>query len=387
LTGGASTDGLGGLRVLLVEAAARGVAPRLDAAIWVAGELHQFSSTDGPPALFDLASLTKPLASGLVALSLAAEGLLDLEARGSDGASARQLLDHSAGYAEWRPLFKVCFGDETARRIFLSPWQRARDAGGFDRGRHLMTEVVSVTGPALSPGERTVYSDLGFLKLQQRLEAAGQDTLATVFARRVAQPFGVDLRFIDLTQPLTPPQPGASPVPEAMPTGHLRPRPPAPGQERDLAGVPVSEVGFAAAQVDDDNAFALGGIAGHAGLFGTVEAVAVAGARFLEECEGARRLGPPDLAALFCGPSGPGGKGLGWDRPSGASSLGTLLGRGALGAVGHLGYTGTSLWIDRDRRLSVALCTNRVRHGRDNLLIRDFRPRFHDAVARTFGLA
>ncbi len=151
--------------------------------------------------------------------------------------------------------------------------------------------------------------------------------------------------------------------------------------------MPQSDLGLAPGLVDDDNAFALGGIAGHAGLFGTARAVAIAGARFLEECEGARRIGPAVLARAFCGPSGPGGRGLAWDRPSGKSSLGAILGKGPRGAIGHLGYTGTSLWIDCDRRVVVALCSNRVLYGRENLLIRDFRPRFHDAVARTFGLA
>ncbi len=149
----------------------------------------------------------------------------------------------------------------------------------------------------------------------------------------------------------------------------------------------MTDVGLSPGVVDDDNAFALGGIAGHAGLFGSAREVALAGARFLEECEGAGRIGPPGPSRAFCGPSGPGGRGLGWDRPSGKSSLGTLFGKGPRGAIGHLGYTGTSLWVDLDRRVAIALCSNRVLFGRENQQIRDFRPQFHDAVARTLGLA
>jgi CubicO group peptidase (beta-lactamase class C family) len=368
------TDELG---ALLVEASSDGVAPRLDAAIWVAGDLHEVSSSRDAPALFDLASLTKPLASGLVALSLAAEGKLDLEARTGDGVTVSQLLNHSAGYAEWLPFFKSCFDEEIARAIF----SRDPSPAAFERSRGIVADLISVARPAHSAGKQTLYSDVGFLKLQQHLEAAGRESLATLFAERVTKRLGVDLRFFDLTRP------NASAIPSSVPTGKLRPRPPAPGQEQAQAGLPVIDVGLCPGQVDDDNAFALGGIAGHAGLFGTATAVAVAGVRFLQECEGEGRLGPRALARAFCGPSGPGGRGLGWDRPSGKSSLGTVLGKGSQGAVGHLGYTGTSLWIDCDRRVVVALCSNRVLQGRENLLIRDFRPRFHDAVARTFGLA
>lgn len=373
--------GVDQLGTLLVEAVTRGVAPRLDAAIWIEGELHELSSSGKAPAPFDLASLTKPLASGLVALSLAAEDRLDLEAATAEGPSARQLLDHSAGYEEWRPFFKACFDDETTRQIFKAPWSSAWAASAFERSRQIVGQLVSAARPSGAPGKQTTYSDVGFLKLQQRLEAAGGETLSALFARRVAQPLGLELGFVDLARVK------AANLPAALPTGKLRPRPPAPGQEQELAGLPMSDVGPAPGQVDDDNAFALGGIAGHAGLFGTAGAVALAGARFLEECEGRGRLGPSELARAFCGPSGAGGRGLGWDRPSGRSSLGTLLGQGSLGAVGHLGYTGCSLWVDRDRRVSIALCSNRVLLGRENLMIRDFRPRFHDAVARTFDLA
>jgi CubicO group peptidase (beta-lactamase class C family) len=380
LISGRPATGWGGLRALLVDASVTGVAPRLDAAIWLAGELHELSSSGDGPAPFDLASLTKPLASGLVALSLSAEGKVELDAATADGPTVRQLLDHSAGYPEWLPFFRACFPDVVARRIFVDPRaEPARLGAAFARSREITSRSVAAARPEHVAGTQTAYSDVGFLKLQQHLEAAGGDTLAALFASRVARPLGVHLQFVDLAQ-------ASLAALQAVPTGTRRPRPPAAGQELALADLPAATVGLLPGQVDDDNAYALGGIAGHAGLFGTAGAVALAGARFLEECEGAGRLGPADLARTFCGPSGPGGRGLGWDRPSGRSSLGTILGRGRQGAIGHLGFTGTSLWIDRDRRLSVALCSNRVLLGRDNEQIRDFRRSFHDAVARTLGL-
>jgi CubicO group peptidase (beta-lactamase class C family) len=79
---------------------------------------------------------------------------------------------------------------------------------------------------------------------------------------------------------------------------------------------------------------------------------------------------------------------LGFDTPSVESSAaGRLIGRTPPGAFGHLGYTGTSLWVDRARRLSVALLTNRTALGRENLRIQEFRPAFHDAVSKALGLS
>jgi len=365
------------LSALLADAAASGVAPRLDAAVWIDGDLREASSHQGERGVFDLASLTKPLASGLVALSLAADGSLDLDAPDPQGIAIRRLLDHSAGFESWRPLFVRCLEDRIAGSVFAGA--SGSDARlGFRRGRELMAEVVAAEMPTAPAGAQTRYSDLGFLRLQRRLEAAAGEPLDLAFHRRVADPLNLGLRFVDLAA-------GQS-LPEALPTGFFRPRPPAPGQEATAAGLPSTAVGPRPGEVEDDNAFAMGGVAGHAGLFGTARAVAMAGACFLQECEGRGRLAPANLAREFCGPSGPEGRGLGWDRPSGSWSLGTVLGRGPRGAVGHLGFTGTSLWVDLDRRVAIALCTNRVFHGRENLMIHDFRPRFHDAVARSLEL-
>jgi len=142
--------------------------------------------------------------------------------------------------------------------------------------------------------------------------------------------------------------------------------------------------------VNDDNAWALGGVAGHAGLFASAGAVAALGQAWLDALEGrGGGLLDPRVAAAFARVQGPAGttRALGWDTPSReGSSLGRRLGRGPRGALGHLGFTGTSLWIDRDAGVVVALLTNRVHPTRESERIRDFRPRFHDAVAGALGI-
>ena len=379
----APTGAAAEITALLAEAVALGVAPRLDAAWWRDGEIGSASSHTGAPALFDLASLTKPLATGLCALGLIAEGTITLDAPLAHGESVRQLLNHSAGYASWRPVFQAALADAEARQIFEAPPSPYGRATAFARSAQLTWAAVEAERPRHSPGAHGAYSDLGMLVLQRHLEQASGLRLAELFRTRVAEPLGLSLGFVDLRS--------SAPRPRALPTGTERPRPLAPGQETALAGgLARATIGEQPGEVDDDNAYALGGVAGHAGLFGTAAAVALAGGRFLEELAGAGRLAPARLARHFCEPSGPpaANRALGWDRAAAVgSSLGTRLGRGPRGAIGHLGFTGVSLWLDLDRQVALALCSNRVWFGRDNQLLRDFRPRFHDAVARAFDLA
>jgi CubicO group peptidase (beta-lactamase class C family) len=132
------------------------------------------------------------------------------------------------------------------------------------------------------------------------------------------------------------------------------------------------------------------GVAGHAGLFGTARDVAAFGQAVLDDRAGAGRLAPPEdwATALRRDPVTPGSTcALGFhtrlpDDPVGDSSAGRRVGMKSPGAVGHVGFTGTSLWIDLARDLVIALCTNRTAgpRGRAEVRIREFRPRFHDAV-------
>jgi CubicO group peptidase (beta-lactamase class C family) len=141
--------------------------------------------------------------------------------------------------------------------------------------------------------------------------------------------------------------------------------------------------------VNDDNAWAMGGAAGHAGVFSTALEVAAFGQVWLDVLHGRGTIVPSGAAEEFARRDATPGttRALGWDTPSAeASSLGTSLGRRGWGAIGHLGFTGTSLWIDRNREVVVALLTNRVHPSAANEKIRAFRPRFHEAVAEALGI-
>ncbi|HVG61436.1 MAG TPA: serine hydrolase, partial [Hyalangium sp.] len=164
---------------------------------------------------------------------------------------------------------------------------------------------------------------------------------------------------------------------------------PAPGQEQMWGELPTRA--SPPGEVDDDNAWVMDGVSGHAGLFGTAVDVARFGQAVLEGCAGSPALAPGPLwhRLLATDPLVPGStRSMGFDSPSAeGSSAGHFIGNAPPGAVGHLGFTGTSLWVDLRRSLVVALVTNRVAHGRKELRIRDFRPFFHDVVVEALGIA
>jgi CubicO group peptidase (beta-lactamase class C family) len=370
---------------LLASAERSGVAPNLRGAL-IRGGVRTLLPPDDDDLCFDLASLTKPLCTGICALGLLARGELALEKpaktylpelAGTVGSpTVRQLLDHSAGLPAWRPLFRSVMADADGKALYDASASAQTRQRGFGTGRQLIHAGALAQILEVPPGERALYSDVGFLWLEAiltRVSGKPLDALYGDFMRQAK--CSRHPRFFDLAR-------GEAPQDTCAPTGELRPRPPAEGQDAALEGVVATEVGLRPGEVDDDNAYAAGGVAGHAGLFGTAAEAAEVGQLFLEDLQGARRLAAPELVQAFVGPSGPGKRGLAWDRPARkGSSLGTRLGRGRRGAVGHLGYTGCSLWIDLDRDLVVALLTNRVLPDRRNDAIRAFRPRFHDAVA------
>jgi CubicO group peptidase (beta-lactamase class C family) len=383
---------------LLEQAVREGVAPGFAAALLLRGEwLHLSAAGVAGPELgpvlpttwFDLASLTKPLATGLCALRLAQLGQIELDApvarylprfarNGKADLELQDLLDHTSGLPAWRPYFRAVAEDAVGGPAFGG----APNEAAFARGRELV--AAAVDGEALATPRRTatVYSDVGFLALGRVLAEAAGEPLDVLVRREVFERLGVrDLSYFDLARGPVPPDLALAA------TGSTRPREPAAGQEAELAGLPLAPVGLRPGEVDDDNAFACGGVAGHAGLFGTVGAVAQLAQAFLEETEGAGKLASAELAHRFATPRPGSTRALAWDRPSPESSaLGSRLGRGPRGALGHLGFTGGSVWIDLDAKLVVALCSNRTLTGRGNQGIKSFRPRFHDAVAAELGL-
>lgn len=318
--------------------------------------------------VFDLASLTKVVCTTALCLELKLFGpLRRWLPTASVDVDTMDLLFHRSGL----PPFLQYFEQEMKAHPELFDADcpvRVREAVRFS----VLSRALE-TRPEAAPGEKAIYSDVGFILLGAALEAASGRRLDELFAERIAEPLGLSAGFRRLSQAL--------PLPESLAdTGNTRPREHAPGQEGSF-DVPFRP--GRRGEVDDDNAWCLEGVSGHAGLFGTAHDVATFGQAVL-----GGELSPPvpwhrDAAT-------PGStRACGFDTPGEeAPSCGARFGKkGPRGAIGHLGFTGTSLWIDLDRQLVVALLTNRVALGRANLKIREFRPRFHEAVLDALSLA
>jgi CubicO group peptidase (beta-lactamase class C family) len=295
-------------------------------------------------SLFDLASLTKILATtpAWIVLASATPGILDrglnlwfpdlpLEKR---NITPRHLLAHASGLPAWRPYYLHTVeqserAEFTLRKIFAEPFQYA-------------------------PGQGCVYSDLGFMLLGFVLAAETGEGLAAFTQRRIFEPLGLaeELMF--------------------LPTAH---------EGRIVCTRRDEPPGI----VNDLNARALGGVAGHAGLFGTANGVGKVMGHIVRSMKREDGFFNHATVELFSRESGFPGcqRGLGFDMPgSEAPSCGRLF---SANSLGHTGFTGTSAWLDLEKDLVAVLLTNRVFMGESDFRIKQFRPAVHDAVMKDLG--
>jgi CubicO group peptidase (beta-lactamase class C family) len=302
--------------------------------------------------VFDLASLTKPLATTLAVLTLMEHDQLRLDhtledfmmlSRGTDKAeiSIRHLLYHNSGLPDYRPYFKEL------------------DPADPTRNRELILGRILEEPLKYAIGEKVVYSDLGFILLRGVIETASGRRLDDIVREEIYLPMQLkDLFFVDPENP--PPADGFAST-ENCPwrQGHIR-------------GV-----------VHDENAYAVGGVDGHAGLFGTAAAVHALLMEILGTYSQNRShcVLNPELLRDFLDYGKETDRALGFDRPAvKGSASGYCFSRNS---VGHLGFTGTSFWMDLDRSIIILLLTNRIHPSRDNEKIRNFRPILHDAIMAT----
>jgi CubicO group peptidase (beta-lactamase class C family) len=315
--------------------------------------------------IYDLASLTKPLATATSVLLLvqaeklqldAAVGNILVELKGTPigAATLRDLLAHRSGLPGWRPLYERLVIEGLA-------WGRAEPSVV----RQAVLRLIKGEPLVSQIGEQSLYSDLGFILLGFAVERTSGLLLDEYFNRAVAQPLGTRLLCFNRAAASL----SRSSVSECR--DRIAPTEWDEWRKRLLKG-----------EVHDENAAAMGGVAGHAGLFGTAESVLAVSGLWLAAYLGESSLLDAKLVREFTSrqsKSPQSSWALGWDTPSVPSSSGTHF---SPQAFGHLGFTGTSIWIDPQRRLEVVLLTNRVHPSRKNDSIRAFRPLIHDLVYR-----
>jgi CubicO group peptidase (beta-lactamase class C family) len=225
--------------------------------------------------------------------------------------------------------------------------------------RNELLAAAFATPLTADPGTRVEYSDIGFIILAIALERAADESLDRFCQREIFGPLGM------LHTAYNPPASWRAAIPPTADDHSFR--------KRIIQG-----------EVQDENASVLGGVAGHASLFGTAEDLATFAHVLLQ---GGRPLVRPETLTLFTRrePVPPGtSRALGWDTPSAPSQSGKYF---SPRSFGHLGYTGTSLWIDPERQLSIALLTNRTWPDCSNKAIKDVRPAFQDAVVEALERA
>ena len=291
--------------------------------------------------LWDLASLTKVVGMTTAMMQLVEQDRVDLDAPviryipefagpGKEQVTVRHLLTHSSGLPSWRPLYKEASTPDTA------------------------VAIVFATPLDTVPGARMVYSDLGAILLGKIVERVSGESLDGYLRRHVFEPLGMTSTMYR---------------PDASLRDRIAPTEFDPWRQRLVRG-----------EVHDENAFMLGGVSGHAGLFSTAADLSRFARMMLAggELDGVRVLRASTIAQ-FTAVQDPGlsHRALGWETPNGQNSAGHLM---SARAFGHTGFTGTSLWMDPERGTFVLLLTNRVNPSRQNTRIGTVRVDLANAV-------
>lgn len=306
--------------------------------------------------IFDLASLTKVIATTTAVMLLVRDKQLNLldpvkkyiPELLNEQMTFLHLLTHSAGFPDHLPLYEDV--QQEADRRHDESFIGSSDAKKFVIAKVCQTELI------YTPGQFSKYSDLGIILLGHAIERISGTTLDAYCDERIFRPCGMTTTFF---------QPG-----NVMREGDYAATERCEWRHRVICG-----------QVHDENAYAMGGVAGHAGLFSTLDDVRRCMLKLLHCYTGEDEMIPKPLIRKFFSRQNlveGSTRALGWDTPAQTTfSGGTLLSEKS---VGHTGFTGTSIWFDLKRKLLMLLFSNRVHPSRNNQTFINMRPKIHDTI-------
>ncbi len=308
--------------------------------------------------IFDLASLTKPLATTLCLMKLMDKGQIDLDYLLTDvlpasmlydkrDLSLRQLLNHSAGFSDWKPFYL---------ELVKHP---------VDERKKLVRQWIMEEPLEYRPGAKCRYSDLGFIILEWIVEEISGHTLKQFVDDYFYRPLGLKILYLNINRPS-----------KGMAHKTFAATENCPWRKRIIQG-----------EVHDENAYALGGYSGHAGLFGDCKGIFQIVNVLREHFLGERKdyFKQKTVESIFKRQKivQDSTWALGWDTPSSHdSSSGHFF---SSNSVGHLGYTGTSVWFDLEKDIIVIFLTNRIHPTRTNQKLKLFRPILHDAIMEEYS--
>lgn len=304
----------------------------------------------GENTYFDIASLTKPLVTLLSLLALVKDGKISFEDKmecllsenvppDKKKINILDLISHTSGFPPHKPYYKklIKLGVEDRKNAVI---------------KFIMNEHLDNT-----PGKSYIYSDLDYILLGHIIEEKSGEKLSSFWKRKILEPLNIS-QFFEFTK-----ETEKKKISNFVVTGECL------WNSKPLCGV-----------VHDDNCRALGSLSGHAGLFSTLEGVLALSENLLLQCTGEREhpsINPENLFFLL-EKSKIEKIPYGFDIPSGKTpGSGRFFSKKT---IGHLGFTGTSFWIDLEKKIVVALLTNRVIFGGDNIKIKEMRSAIHDVV-------
>lgn len=310
--------------------------------------------------LFDIASLTKVVATTTAIMCLVRDNGFSIEQSVQTcipefphpDITFLHLLTHSSGLPGWWPLY------EDIQELMQA---QGDDILGTPAAQRVMLEKLCAIAPTSAPGHHYTYSDLGFMLLGIAIERMTDMPLDAYCREHIFEPLGMTRTFFRRF---------GDPLPEGEYAATER----CEWRRRILYG-----------EVHDENAYAMGGVAGHAGLFSTLDDIRIFMNGLLRCYEGAGDFLPQAIVQRFFTrqhlPRGS-TRALGWDTPSPHDSTGGDLLSSA--SVGHTGFTGTSIWLDLARKVLILLFSNRVHPSRNDHTFQNMRPKIHDTIMITF---
>ncbi len=358
------SEGKARIKSLLIEGVKEGVFPGAVLLVGHKGEVvlfqeigHSLLAPRPDPmqktTIFDLASLTKPLATSLALMKLIDEEVVNLDQPLTDLLSKtlpkdkrdlnlRLLLCHSAGFPDWKPFYL---------ELEKFPVE--------DRRKQLRKRLLNIP-LAYRPGKEALYSDLGFMILEWIVEEKTELPLYKFLDHNIYGPLSLKKTFLSNNE-----------SPLRFKEDQFAATEDCPWRKKVMRGY-----------VHDENAYVLGGYSGHAGLFGIAEEVYDLVDFLRGHFLGQRTdyIKQETVRTFFSRQDIANGStwALGWDTPSTQdSSSGRYF---STNSVGHLGFTGTSIWMDLEKDVIIVFLTNRIHPTRNNEKIRAFRPKLHDFI-------
>lgn len=341
------------IRQTLQQAVADGVFPSAQLVVSKNGApiFHEAFGNATLETIFDIASLTKPISTTTLAMQLVAEDKLRLDDtvrhESKKKFTVRHLLSHSSGLPAWQPYYQTVPAGDIGKKS----------------GKEEILNFIFHEPLVYDPGYQSIYSDLGFILLGDVIERASKKTLDRLFAEKIAVPLGLTNTFYNPLNPKLKTQDSRT---------LFAPTEDCPWRRKVVQG-----------EVHDQNCYAMGGVAGHAGLFSNTTDINKFIMEFVAAYNGGDAFLPQEIIERFlpfrhklteCNSTWL----LGWDTPAHTNSAaGTHFSKKS---VGHLGYTGCSMWIDLEKDFWIVLLTNRIHPTSTNEKIRPFRPMLYNLI-------